>query len=403
MGLYFLMALLFVALAVLQAFDASLVSLGILPWFNGMRWLRVHFITLGALTETLFGVLPWLVAQRYNLPRPRFRWDIWLALNGGILALLVGIPLVNAVPIYAGGSLIFVAVLLLMGQLWGLKEGGKGDTAVSPARKFYLMGLAYFLVGITIGTGLFFGWLSWLHIAIPLETHIHANNWGFMSLTFAGLVIDLYPRWTKRQLAVPRSITPIFWMMTLGALGLILGPWFDSLFFTVPGLVLHLSATFWLLFNVIKPLRGDRAAWTPGIWHLVSAYVWILAPIMVAPFLILGIGNLPGPAIEGNAPQALIYGWLLQVGYAILPYFFRRVLQPQAEATLGGNWLSLATSHLGGLFLWLSIFIPPVRGILQGVAYGFWVVSLIPIAIELGRIVNMRLAMNNEQLATSYE
>ena len=403
MGLYFLMALLFVALAVLQAFDASLVSLGILPWFNGMRWLRVHFITLGALTETLFGVLPWLVAQRQNLPRPKFRWDIWLALNGGILVLLVGIPLVNAVPIYAGGSLIFVAVLLLMGQLWGLKGSVREETAVSPARKFYLAGLAYFLVGIIIGMGLWFNWSNWLHIVTPLETHIHANNWGFMSLTFAGLVVDLYPRWTKRQLAEPRSITPIFWMMTMGALGLVLGPWFDSLFFTVPGLVLHLSATFWLLFNVIKPLRGDRAAWTPGIWHLVSAYVWILAPIMVAPFLILGIGNLPGPAIESNAPQALIYGWLLQVGYAVLPYFFRRVLQPQVEATLGGNWLSLATSHLGGLFLWLSIFFAPVRGILQGIAYGFWVVSLVPIALELGRIVNTQLAMNNEQLAMNNE
>ncbi|MCA9934166.1 MAG: hypothetical protein H6662_19280 [Ardenticatenaceae bacterium] len=398
MGLYFLMALLFVALAVLQALDASLVGLGILPWFNGMRWLRVHFITLGALTEVLFGVLPWLVAQKNNLPRPQFRWDIWLALNSGILSLLVGIPLVNAVPIYAGGTLVFVATVLLMGQLWGLRGGGEG-TAVSPARKFYLVGLAYFLLGIIIGTGLWFNWPNWLHIAIPLETHIHANNWGFMSLTFAGLMVDLYPRWTKRQLAMPHSITPIFWMMTLGALGLVLGPWFDSLVFTVPGLVLHLGSTFWLLYNVIKPLRGDRAAWTPGVWHLISAYVWILVPVLVAPFLILGIGNLPGPAIESNAPQALIYGWLLQVGYAILPYFFRRILEPQAEATLGGNWLSLATSHLGGLFLWLSIFIVSVRGVLQGIAYGFWVVSLIPIAIELGRIVNAHLAVDNEQLA----
>ena len=82
----------------------------------------------------------------------------------------------------------------------------------------------------------------------------------------------------------PRSVTPIFWMMTLGALGLVLGPWFSSKAFTVPGLILHLSATIWLLLNVVKPLWGDRQAWSqPGLWHLVTAYFWILAPVLVAP------------------------------------------------------------------------------------------------------------------------
>ena len=51
------------------------------------------------------------------MPRPKIRWDIWLTLNLGLLILLVGIPPINAVFITAGGTLIFIAVTLLIVQL----------------------------------------------------------------------------------------------------------------------------------------------------------------------------------------------------------------------------------------------------------------------------------------------
>lgn len=387
MNPYLLMVVLFLSMAVLGALESSFSSWQILPWFNGMKWLRIHFITLGALTETIFWLLPLLVAQRAKLPRPRLRWDIWLLLNGGILLLLVGIPLVDFVPIFSGGTLVFVAAVLLIGQLWGMKGVGK-DTAVSPTRKFYLAGLSYFLLGIIVGTGLWFGWAKPLHIATPLEVHIHANNWGLLSLVFAGLLIDLYPVWAKRPLANPQSVNTIFWMMTAGAFGLIFGPWFAATWLLVPGLLLHLAATGWLLYNVIQPLRGDRAAWTPGILHLVTSYFWILAPVLVAPLVLLEVPGIPGRSIEANAPQALIYGWVLQFGYAFIPYFVRRVFLPDNTPQLGGSYLSLITVHLGGVFLWASIFVEgSLRGILHGSAYLLWVISLLPIVYELWQTV----------------
>lgn len=59
---YFLVAFLYVALAVLGALDAALIHFELLPAFAGIRWVRVHFITLGALTEFAFGIMPILVA-----------------------------------------------------------------------------------------------------------------------------------------------------------------------------------------------------------------------------------------------------------------------------------------------------------------------------------------------------
>ena len=70
---YFLVTFLYVMLAVLGALDASLINFEFLPFFAGFRWMRVHFITLGALTEIVFGILPILVAARAGLPRPKIR------------------------------------------------------------------------------------------------------------------------------------------------------------------------------------------------------------------------------------------------------------------------------------------------------------------------------------------
>jgi cytochrome c oxidase cbb3-type subunit 1 len=70
---YFLMVVLYFGMAVLAAVDSAFGGLHLMPWFNGLRWLRVHFITLGALTLALFGLLPGLVAGRAGRSRPAFR------------------------------------------------------------------------------------------------------------------------------------------------------------------------------------------------------------------------------------------------------------------------------------------------------------------------------------------
>jgi hypothetical protein len=395
---YLLMAILYLSLAVLVAFDASLTSFTLMPFFSGLRWLRVHLITLGTLTEVVFGLLPGLVALSARRPQPAMRWDIWLALNAGLLILLVGIPLVNAVLVIGGGSLIFAAALLLLRQLRALRPI-RPTISANGGRPFYLAGLSYLLLGIIVGSGLWFGWGAALRIAVPIEVHIHANNWGFMSLVFAGLIVDLYPDFAGRPLAWPRSIRPIFWMMVVGALGLALGPWAKSNWFSVPGLILHLSATIWLLLNAIVPLRGERRAWAPGLLHLITSYVWILAPVLVAPLIIFQVPGFPGTGIEQSAPQALIYGWVLQFGYAIIPSLFRRAFEPHIPARLGGNWFSLVAVHLGGIFLWASIFISAYQGSLHATAYALWALSALPILLELWRITRGGLAQM--ELATS--
>ncbi len=393
---YFLMALFYLLVAVLTALDSAATSFSILPWFNGLRWLRVHFITLGVVSQTIFGVLPILTARRFSRPAPPVRWDIWATLNVGLVLLIAGIPIINGALILTGGTLIFIAATLLaihLAQLSGRRKAGA-------SLKFYIMGLAYLLLGIIVGTGLWIGWSEALRIQVPVEVHIHANNWGFMSLVFAGLLIDVLGGLTGKPPASDRTLTTIFWTMSLGALLLVIGPWLGGpLWAIVPGLILHLGATIWLLGLVTRALSRAHLWSRPGAWHLVSAYAWILAPVLVAPLIILKVPGFPGAGIEATAPQALIYGWVLQFSFALVPYFLSRIFLADRAAELGGSWWSLLLAHVASVFIWASIFIEPQRNLLHGTAYVLYALAMLPIAWTVWRMFRRGIQTMEQKLA----
>ncbi len=386
---FFLMAVLFSVLAALMATNLALMNAGMVEAFGGIRWLRVHLVTLGVATELLFGALPLARAWASGTAAPRTDLRAWALLNGGIALLLIGIPIANRAFVYSGGAMILVAAWLVLAQLFSTADDATPRSgARAPTGKwFYIAGLAYFLVGITVGTGLLFSWATPLRITVPIEVHIHANSWGLMSLAFAGLIVDLLPRWSGRPLAWPGAVRPTFWLMTLGAGGLVLGPWLGAHLLTAPGLVMHVAATLWLLANVVQTVRGTTLTRDPGIWHLTSGYVWIVAPLFGAPFIILEVPWFPGAAVEGNAPQALVYGWMLQVAIAVLPYAVGRALHPPGPARLGGSWLSLAAIHAGSALLWAGIFAGALRPTLHAVAYSLWALALVAPTADAWRLL----------------
>ncbi len=382
---YLLTTLLYILVAFLAALDAALISMGLITPFAALRWMRVHFITLGIFSQLIFGMLPGWLASISSRSRPGMRWDIWLTLNAGLVALVAGFASVNQPMIFAGGALIFAAAALLFLHLWQLR-GSQAPASL----KFYLAGAFYLLVGITIGTGLWLNWSAALLIQVPLEAHIHANSWGFMSLVFAGLMVDFVPLLTGRPLGSGRDLAIIFWGMTLGAFGLVLGPWLGgSLPPTIAGLVLHLAATLWLVVRMAQALRAGGMLKSPGAWHLLLSYVWILTPVLVAPLILLKL--LQGGPVEATAPQALIYGWVLQFAIALIPVIARRFILKEETAQLGGCWGSLAAANLGSLLVWVSIFAGAAGGILYGLGFALYAFALVHLLLDLLKIARSGL------------
>ena len=401
---YFLMSLLYLSLVALAALASILTGLEIIPLFGSLKWLRVHLVTLGALTEIMFGLAPILAASIRKLPRPKLRWDIWLSLNAGLVLLLIGIPTITRTLIVTGGTLVGIATVLLIKQLVDLRPAqAASKNAGIEGRKFYITGLGYLILGGLVGTGLWLGWSEVLHIASPIEVHVHTNLWGFAAIILAGLLVDLYPSFANRPLAWPRSIPWIYWSMALGALGLILGPWWNVSLFTVVGLVLHTLGSILLLVIVIKPLLGDRRVWTPGMLHLLTSYVWFFIPVVVAPLIVASATDFPVQEVSSSGGPILIFGWILQFGYALVPYLFTRFFQPNKPARLGGTWLSLVTVHLGGILFWVSLFFPNVEAVSRALAYGFWIVSGLPILISLWGSLRSGMQKVEESQAVSLE
>ncbi len=92
----------------------------------------------------------------------------------------------------------------------------------------------------------------------------------------------------------------------------------------------------------------------------------------MAPLILLKVPGIPGSTIEGYAPQALIYGWLLQFGFAVVPYFFMWLFLPENEARLGGTRFSLLAVNLGSALLWAGIFFEANREPLYAAGYLLW-------------------------------
>ena len=67
---YLTSTLLYVLVALVAALDAALVSMGLAAPLVALRWVRVHFVTLGILSQVIFGVLPGLVASISKKPAP---------------------------------------------------------------------------------------------------------------------------------------------------------------------------------------------------------------------------------------------------------------------------------------------------------------------------------------------
>ncbi len=360
------------------AADSALVSFNLTSAFPALRWVRVHFITLGILSQVIFGLLPNLIASPAKKEKPATRWDIWLSLNAGFALLIAGFSSMNHLQIFTGGTLVFIATALLLAQLWALRGG-----EMPASLKFYITGVSYLLLGIILGTGIFLNWSTALHIRAPLEVHIHANSWGFMSLVFAGLLVDFIPMITGKALGEPKAINSIYWGMTLGAFGIILGPWIPANISeppTVTGLILHLAGTVWLIVLTIRALKASGHLKTAGGWHLVASYLWILMPVLVAPTILLKL--IPSGPVESTAPQALIYGWVFQFGIALIPYIFRRTLLKENNPALGGSWLTLSLLTLGGLIIWISIF-APLGNVLYGVGFILYTAAFIQPLKEL--------------------
>ncbi len=251
----------------------------------------------------------------------------------------------------AGAALVFTAVASLVGNLYAAAR--RSPQGISPGTRFYLSAPIFLLLGIGLAVGLLLGLPAPGGVAGIREAHIHANLWGFVALTAAGILLDLLPVLTGRPLARPGWVPAIYWLTTAGAALLVAGPLLEAAPVMMAGMIPFAVGNVLLLCN-LPWKRGQDGPMPVRVAHIKAAYIWAFAPIVLAPVLHLSPVFLPFSAIEKAALQGLVFGWALQLAVAVLPVL--------AGSSRDASRFDLLAMNAGPGALWagsiLSDFVP---------------------------------------------
>jgi len=250
---------------------------GLVPAVSWITWTHIHFVTIGAFTQLLFGTLPQLAARKLERPGPSPSTFGVASVGLNVALVLVwygrafGEPLwfdIGLRTIWLLTSWLFAVVLVMVRR----SDGGR---ARDPTIGFYLLSPFVYLIGLALAFGLYsHGWDvpgGWYGLR---EAHVHANAWGFLGLAAIGTLYDLFPRLVDAELyseRLKRYSLPLF---ALGIVPLVVGPVLGmGKTVTAIGLVLYaagyvlyiytLARTYWAGTPNGTALGARRAAVDP--------------------------------------------------------------------------------------------------------------------------------------------
>jgi cytochrome c oxidase cbb3-type subunit I len=352
---FYLMAGIYLLLAAIALAARVLVMAGVLSSFPGLGWMSIHLLTIGVVVQAILGSLPALVATRFGGKQPGIgmTWVLWLLVNVsfGLLLYSMAVGLSMLAAGAAGG--IFIAIILMLTVMLQRNEPVRVGTRV--VLRLYIAGPLFFLVGIVMAISMLLNWPAPGQFLGLLEAHVHANVWGFLGLVVAGFLLDHLPVYVGQPLRWPGLASITSWLLIIGGVGLVAGPWLAILPLTLLGLIVYVVGTALLLINLMGVILASRS-WTPNLAHLIVAYLWMVVPAFVAPISLLLTGNLPTDRVQEAAITGLVTGWILQIVIGAFPLRLREL----RHNTIGrdGWWFSVVVLNIGVLAIWLSAFTP---------------------------------------------
>lgn len=383
---FYLMAGVYLVLAVLALAALALVTAGVMAPIPGLVWMRIHLLTIGVVVQVVLGALPSLAAARLQRQPPGRAMNsaLWLLVNASIALLLYSMPLGLAYLSAAAAGGIFLAVVLMLASLH--RRGACPPVGGRAGLLLFVAGPLFFLVGIFMAVSMLLHWPAPGGFFGQLEAHVHANVWGFLALVVAGVLLECLPAAVGRPLRWPSLVPATSWLLVLGTAGLVFGPWLAVLPMTILGIVVYVTGTGLLLANLVATGVAGRR-WTANIAHLLVAYIWMLVPAAIAPIILAITGKLPTGQVEAAAVSGLIAGWVLQVALAGLPLRLRELRQ---RATgWDGSWISLVLLNVGVLLVWIAAFIstPSVTTSLTATGYGLVAVASMRPVVAILRLM----------------
>ncbi|WIN00159.1 hypothetical protein ACTOB_003847 [Actinoplanes oblitus] len=301
------------------------------PFVPAWRWLAIHLLLLGAVTNAIVVWSAHFTAAVLHVPAPaHHRGEILrlVVLNAGVIAVFIGgggdQPWVGV----GGAVAVFAAIAAHLGWLTARLRSALPARFVVTVR-YYRAGASALLTGIPAG--------AWMLVAdAPLRTrillfHAHINLLGWVMLTVLGTALTLWPTVLRTRmdsaavraahLALPIAVTAIG-LLAVGVLA-----WWPSI--AVSGLVLFATAVVVTAVPAVRAAR-HKPPESFAAWSIAAGTGWLLVALVVDASTLSTAGS-PDAAADrfGSVLTPLLLGSVAQILLGALAYLL--------PMTLGGG------------------------------------------------------------------
>lgn len=347
------------------AYLTALVAVGLThPFLPSWRWLAIHLLLLGAVTNAIVIWSAHFTNAVLRCPAPAHRRGEstrLTVLNLGVVGVLVSDVADQPWPGVVGAFLVFAAVAAHLAWLVARLR------AALPARfnvtvHYYLAAAGALLIGIPVG--------AWMLVADGagrprlLLFHAHVNLFGWVTLTVLGTLLTLWPTVLRTRMAdgaatAARRALPIA-VAGLAALGIGVLAWWPPL--AAGGLALVATAALLTAVPAARAARRKTPASFPT-WSITAAAAWLLVALGVDAWTLL---SAPTPVAAadrfGTVLIPLLVGFVGQVLLGALAYLLPMalgggpILVRERTERLDRNWPQrIAMTNAA-----LAVFVLPV-------------------------------------------
>ncbi len=213
------------------------------------RWLMVHLLLLGAVTNAILIWSAHFAAALLRLPEPesrRIEASRLLLLNAGAVAVVVGVVGGHWPPVLAGGTAVVAAVLWHVVALLLRMRRSLPSRFASTLRYYVAAGLLL-PVGVGFGVAMTHGSLPGDAYPHLVAAHAVVNLLGWVALTVIGTLVTLWPtmlrtRIVERAELTSRRVLPILLAgIVVAAAGALAG----QRYLVAAGIVCYLAGFLW--------------------------------------------------------------------------------------------------------------------------------------------------------------
>ena len=263
-------------------------------WLPEQRWLLVHLLLLGAVTNA---ILVWsahftdaLLRRRASAASRRWQTARAVALNVGVVATVAGM-MTPTWPLVLAGAVVVGAAVAAHGTALALQARRALASRFASTIRYYVAGAWLLPVGAALGAVMANGtsdaWQARLVLA-----HTAANLLGFVGLTVLGTLVTLWPTMLRTRIddAGEPASRRALWILLGSVLLVVAGALLGIRAVAVVGLLGYLAGVV-LVGRPMMRVARNRAPSAFPTFSVLAGMCWLLAALVALAVIVAASGT----------------------------------------------------------------------------------------------------------------